>query len=73
MRCDNCGRPMKNAELWQLSGDPSAPTSSSMRHLCWDCRNKVAAGEAGAADAPVIAQASEIVKDYESTYDSSQS
>lgn len=72
MRCENCGRPMKNAELWQISGDPSAPTSSSMRHLCWDCRNKVAAGEASATDATAVAQASEIVRNYDRTYDSSQ-
>jgi hypothetical protein len=29
---------MKNAELWQLATDPKAPTSWSMRQLCWDCR-----------------------------------
>ncbi len=67
MRCEHCGRPMKNAELWQLGGDPSAPTSSSMRQLCWECRNKVARGDDGTADASVIAQASEIVQHYESS------
>jgi hypothetical protein len=29
---------MKNAELWQLATDPKAPTSWSMRQLCWECR-----------------------------------
>jgi hypothetical protein len=29
---------MNNAELWQLATDPKAPTSWSMRQLCWDCR-----------------------------------
>jgi hypothetical protein len=29
---------MKNAELWQLATDPKAPTSWSMKQLCWDCR-----------------------------------
>ena len=38
MRCEQCGRDMKNAELWQLATDPKAPTSWSMRQLCWDCR-----------------------------------
>src|SRR5262249_25001952 len=40
MRCDNCGRPIINAELWQLGGDPKAPTGRSMRMLCWDCRKQ---------------------------------
>ncbi|GEM_PF-2523046 len=38
MRCEQCGRDMKNAELWQLATDPNAPTSWSMQQLCWDCR-----------------------------------
>jgi hypothetical protein len=38
MRCEQCGRDMKNAELWQLATDPKAPTSWSMKQLCWDCR-----------------------------------
>lgn len=67
MRCENCGRPMKNAELWQLAGDPSAPTSSSMRHLCWDCRSKAATEAMAASDATVLAEATEVVRQYEST------
>jgi hypothetical protein len=38
MRCEKCGRDMKNAELWRLATDPKAPTSWSMQQLCWDCR-----------------------------------
>ncbi len=38
MRCENCGHPMKNAEMWKLGGDRDAPTSRSMHSLCWDCR-----------------------------------
>ncbi len=38
MRCEQCGRDMQNAELWQVATDPKAPTSWSMKHLCWDCR-----------------------------------
>ncbi|WIG58702.1 MAG: hypothetical protein OJF49_001448 [Ktedonobacterales bacterium] len=38
MRCENCGRDIDNAELWRIAGDPNAPTSWTMRQLCWDCR-----------------------------------
>lgn len=67
MRCDECGRPMKNAELWQLAGDPKAPTSSSMRHLCWECRNTSARTAERGASGPVIQEAAEIVRQYEAT------
>lgn len=67
MRCEQCGRPMKNAELWQLAGDPTAPTSSSMRHLCWECRSKAGKGDETTADASVVAQAAEVARQFEST------
>lgn len=38
MRCENCGREIDNAQLWQLGADPKAPYAWSMRVLCWDCR-----------------------------------
>lgn len=38
MRCEECGRVIENAEMWQLGGDPKAPTSRSMRQMCWNCR-----------------------------------
>lgn len=38
MRCENCGREIDNAQLWQLGADPKAPSAWSMRVLCWDCR-----------------------------------
>ena len=50
MRCENCGRPMKNAAMWKLGGDREAPTARSMQSLCWDCRTK-AEQAADAADA----------------------
>ena len=31
MRCEECGRVLKNAHMWQLGGDINAPTSRSMR------------------------------------------
>lgn len=40
MRCEECGRLMDNAEMWQLGGDRNAPTSRSMRQMCWECRTK---------------------------------
>ncbi|HLZ20957.1 MAG TPA: hypothetical protein VKQ30_02375 [Ktedonobacterales bacterium] len=65
MRCDECGRPMKNAELWQLAGDPNAPTSSSMRQLCWECRDKVAKAEGRDASDSVVVQAAEIARQHD--------
>lgn len=65
MRCEDCGRPMKNAELWQLAGDPNAPTSSSMRHLCWECRNKAAKGDEDPAEAQIVTQAADVVRQYD--------
>ncbi len=40
MRCEECGRMIENAEMWQLGGDRNAPTSRSMRQMCWECRTK---------------------------------
>jgi len=40
MTCEDCGRPIKNAEMWQPGADRNAPTSRSMRHPCWTCRDK---------------------------------
>lgn len=48
MRCENCGREMDNAQLWQLGADPKAPAAWSMRVLCWDCREHPQ-GSAGAS------------------------
>ena len=38
MRCDECGRPIQSAEMWQLAGTRNAPPSRSMQILCRDCR-----------------------------------
>jgi hypothetical protein len=67
MRCDECGRPMKNAELWQLASDPNAPTSRSMGQVCWGCRSKPAKAERDGAGASIIAEAAAIVRQYEAT------
>lgn len=66
MRCEQCGRPMENAEMWQLGGNPSAPTSRSMRQVCWDCRQPSEAGADPIAKPDgVIAEATEVVKQFE--------
>lgn len=67
MRCEQCGRPMENAEMWQLGGNPSAPTSRSMRQICWDCRQKAESAQESSPknDVGVLAEASEIVKQFD--------
>lgn len=66
MRCEQCGRPMKNAEMWQLGGNPSAPGSRSMRQVCWDCRQKgEIVSESRPKDTGVLAEATEVVKRFE--------
>ncbi|MEO7073953.1 MAG: hypothetical protein ABI068_01455 [Ktedonobacterales bacterium] len=63
---------MKNAQMWQLGGDPHAPLSLSMRQLCWDCR-EAATHHKAPAEAPilhgepysVLTEAYEIVRRYE--------
>lgn len=42
MRCDECGRPILNADWWKITNAPEAPTARSMSVLCWDCRQKAA-------------------------------
>lgn len=74
MRCEECGRPMKNAELWRLATDPNAPTSRSMRQMCWECRVQQGApatpDESGSRYvAPVVAEASEVAARYAASLD----
>ncbi len=71
MRCEECGRVLKNAQMWQLGGDIHAPTSRSMRQLCWECRERASAPKnavAFAADSSdaILAQACDVVREYES-------
>lgn len=74
MRCEECGRPMKNAELWRLATDPNAPTSRSMRQMCWECREQggssMKSEESGSRYAsPVVAEASEVAERYAASLD----
>lgn len=69
MRCEECGRVLKNAHMWQLGGDINAPTSRSMRQLCWECRERASAPKSepetsdNSAD-DVLAQADDVVRAY---------
>jgi hypothetical protein len=68
MRCEECGRVLKNAQLWQLGGDSQAPTSRSMRQLCWECRERAAAPQEPAHEptASILDEAYDIVREAES-------
>ncbi len=72
MRCEECGRVLKNAPLWQLGGSANAPTSRSMRQLCWECRERAAASAGDAVDNAadssndILEQAYRVVREYES-------
>lgn len=68
MRCEECGRPMKNAQMWQLGGDPHAPTSRSMRQLCWDCRTAAEQVTTQEEVASVVLEAADIVDQYEARH-----
>ncbi|HEV2406035.1 MAG TPA: hypothetical protein VGR88_11300 [Ktedonobacterales bacterium] len=55
--------------MWQLGGNPSAPTSRSMRQVCWDCRQTSEAGaDPIAKPEGVIAEATEVVKQFETNH-----
>ena len=75
MRCESCGRTIKNAELWRLATDPNAPTSHSLKQMCWTCRiQPTPAAPNATADnqhlpISILAEASEIVRQYEALYD----
>jgi hypothetical protein len=68
MRCEQCGRALKNAQMWRLSGDQSAPMSRSMRLLCWDCRESDGDLKPAHQDESnsILAQAYAIVQEVES-------
>jgi hypothetical protein len=74
MRCEECGRVIENAEMWQLGGDPNAPTSRSMRQMCWECRTAFKPARSEAQTAPetngslseaVIAEINEAARAFE--------
>lgn len=71
MRCEQCGRVLKNAHMWQLGGDIHAPASRSMRQLCWECRERAASTDPESSESidstnSILAQANEIVREVES-------
>jgi hypothetical protein len=68
MRCDECGRPIKNAEMWQLAGDPQAPTSRSMQQLCWDCREKAEKASQRADSESALSVATEVARRHDADH-----
>lgn len=66
MRCEECGRVLKNATMWQLGGNQNAPMSRSMRLLCWDCRENDARPSPQLEPNSILAQAYAIVEEVES-------
>jgi hypothetical protein len=68
MRCEHCGRPLKNALMWQLGGDHHAPASRSLRQLCWECRERAANPEpvTNERSSSILAEAYAIVLEAES-------
>lgn len=73
MRCEQCGRVLKNAHMWRLSGDQNAPMSRSMHLLCWECRESDTGAERASHSQveqvganSILAQAYAIVQEVES-------
>ncbi len=67
MRCEECGRPIRNAQMWQLGGDPHAPHARSLRQLCWSCLERENEATQIRANPVVIAQAEEVLRDYQAS------
>lgn len=64
MRCEDCGRTIRNAEMWQLAGGRDVPASRSMRTLCRQCREAAPTAARPVAAPRVQRQADEIVRRY---------
>ncbi len=62
MRCEGCGRDIRNAEMWQLSGGRNAPSARTMRVLCRGCRVSVNTVGVASRGQDVVDQANEIVR-----------
>lgn len=69
MRCEHCGRAIRNAEMWLLASDRVAPSSLSMRTLCRTCRQSPTARAAARRSAQsILAQAVDVVRQYHARY-----
>ncbi len=69
MRCEHCGRAIRNAEMWSLASDRDAPSSLSMRTLCRTCRHSPTARAAARRHGRgVLAQAIDVVRQYHARY-----
>ena len=65
MRCEECGRVIRNAEMWYLSGGRDAPASRSMRTLCRDCRQQPASARTATVRLDIVAEAERILAEYQ--------
>jgi hypothetical protein len=65
MRCEDCGRAIRNAEMWQLAGGRDVPSSRSMRTLCRQCREAATTATKATTAHYVQRQAEEIVRRYQ--------
>jgi hypothetical protein len=62
MRCEECGRQIRNAEMWRLSDGKSAPPPRSMRTVCRLCRKAPTKVMPAQPARGVLAQAIEILE-----------
>jgi hypothetical protein len=65
MRCQQCGREIRNAEMWRLTDRNATPTPRNMRTLCRQCR-EAPVESASRARGGILLEASEIVARYQS-------
>lgn len=64
MRCEDCGRTIRNAEMWQLAGARDVPASRSLRTLCRQCRQAASTAAKARPVLQVQRQADEVVRRY---------
>ena len=69
MRCQQCGREIRNAEMWRLTDRNATPTPRNMRTLCRHCREANADYATVQARGGVLLEASDIVVRYQSAQD----
>jgi hypothetical protein len=65
MRCEQCGRDIRNAEMWQLSDRNTTPTPRTMRTLCRQCREAPAERASSRKRGGILVDASEVVVRYQ--------
>jgi hypothetical protein len=69
MRCEQCGREIRNAEMWQLTDRNMTPTPRTMRTLCRQCRHASAQGSTQGPRNGILVEAYEVVERYRAAND----